>query len=64
MLETTKTTIKRITETEGVKYEIYIPKEPTPILIYLDETSFLSLMETLREAFEHAGKSFEVNGNE
>ncbi|WP_061218672.1 hypothetical protein [Leptospira weilii] len=62
MLETTKTTIKRITETEGVKYEIYIPREEAPILIYLDETSFLSLMETLKEAF--AGKNFEVKGNE
>ncbi|EMF80072.1 hypothetical protein LEP1GSC188_4892 [Leptospira weilii serovar Topaz str. LT2116] len=62
MLETTKTTIKRITETEGVKYEIYIPiPDTTPILIYLDETSFLSLMETLREAFENVGKKVNVN---
>ncbi|EMN45437.1 hypothetical protein [Leptospira weilii] len=64
MLETTKTTIKRITETEGVKYEIYIPRDENSILIYLDEGSFLSLMETLREAFEHAGKNFEVKSNE
>ncbi|EMM71666.1 hypothetical protein M9Y82_02485 [Leptospira weilii] len=64
MLETNKTTIKRIVETEGIKYEIYIPRDANPVLIYLDETSFLSLMETLKEVFEHAGKNFEVNGNE
>ncbi|WP_176087501.1 hypothetical protein [Leptospira alexanderi] len=51
MSETTeKTRIQEIVETEGVKFEIYIPKknEP-PVLIYLDEDSFMSFIGALRE---------------
>lgn len=51
MSETTeKTRIQKITETEGVKFEIYIPrKEEPPILIYLDEDSFMAFVGALRE---------------
>ncbi|EMO41754.1 hypothetical protein LEP1GSC186_2056 [Leptospira noguchii serovar Autumnalis str. ZUN142] len=51
MSETTeKTRIQMITETEGVKYEIYIPRTNQPsILIYLDEESFFSFLNGLAE---------------
>ncbi|UOG51106.1 hypothetical protein [Leptospira noguchii] len=51
MSETTeKTRIQMITETEGVKYEIYIPRTNQPsILIYLDEESFFSFLDGLAE---------------
>ncbi|WP_170875527.1 hypothetical protein [Leptospira alexanderi] len=48
--KTEKTRIQKIVETEGVKFEIYIPrKEEPPILIYLDEESFMSFIGALRE---------------
>ncbi|EMK10132.1 MULTISPECIES: hypothetical protein [Leptospira] len=61
MLETNNTIIKRIVETEGVKYEIYIPQTDQPaVLLYLEESSFLSLVKTIQEAFEYANKGEEV----
>lgn len=61
MLETNNTIIKRIVETEGVKYEIYIPQtDNPPVLLYLEKSSFLSLVKTIREAFEYANKEEEV----
>ncbi|EMM94617.1 hypothetical protein LEP1GSC158_1628 [Leptospira interrogans serovar Zanoni str. LT2156] len=45
-----KARINKIEEEEGVKYEIYIPKEnEASILIYLDKESFLSFLEGLVE---------------
>ncbi|WP_082294499.1 hypothetical protein [Leptospira noguchii] len=54
MSETTeKARIQKITETEGVKFEIFIPRTDEPdILIYLDEKSFGSLLEGLSDLFE------------
>lgn len=56
MSETTeKTRIRRIVETEGVKYEIYIPKTEAPAtLFYLEESDFLSFVEGIRNALVDA----------
>ncbi|EMN40693.1 hypothetical protein [Leptospira interrogans] len=53
----TKTRINKIEEAEGVKYEIYIPKEnEASILIYLDKDSFDSFINAaleLNEGMKH-----------
>ncbi|WP_196219068.1 hypothetical protein [Leptospira santarosai] len=55
MSETTeKTRIRRIVETEGVKYEIYIPKTEAATLFYLEESDFLSFVGEIRNAFVDA----------
>ncbi|WP_061216428.1 hypothetical protein [Leptospira santarosai] len=56
MSETTeKTRIRRIVETEGVKYEIYIPKtEAAATLFYLEESDFLSFVGEIKNAFVDA----------
>ncbi|MDI7216650.1 hypothetical protein QMN07_03840 [Leptospira santarosai] len=56
MSETTeKTRIRRIVETEGVKYEIYIPKtETAATLFYLEESDFLSFVGEIKNALADA----------
>ncbi|WP_032916102.1 hypothetical protein [Leptospira santarosai] len=57
MSETTeKTRIRRIVETEGVKYEIYIPKTATATatLFYLEESDFLSFVGEIKNALADA----------
>ncbi|UML79936.1 MULTISPECIES: hypothetical protein [Leptospira] len=52
-----KARINKIEEAEGVKYEIYIPKEnEASILIYLDKDSFDSFINAaleLNEGMKH-----------
>ncbi|ULG85224.1 hypothetical protein FH587_00945 [Leptospira interrogans] len=58
----TKTRINKIEEAEGVKYEIYIPKEnEASILIYLDEEAFLSFLDGLAEWAEALKKQEGIN---
>lgn len=47
--EESKARIKRVVESEGVKYEIYIPRENAEanILINLDEDSFFKMIEAV-----------------
>ncbi|EMJ96767.1 hypothetical protein [Leptospira alstonii] len=51
MSETTeKTRIQKVTEMEAVKYEIYISRtDRTPVLFYLEESDFLSLLDAMKE---------------
>ncbi|MBE8400288.1 hypothetical protein [Leptospira borgpetersenii] len=52
-----KTRINKIIKTEGVKYEIYIPKKDEPdILIYLDEEDFISFVSAVREVLVSEGE--------
>ncbi|MDI7215745.1 hypothetical protein [Leptospira santarosai] len=55
MSETTEEIrIRRIIETEGVKYEIYIPRiDRPPTLFYLEESDFLSLVKVIERALEY-----------
>ncbi|EMN82197.1 hypothetical protein [Leptospira interrogans] len=57
-----KARINKIEEEEGVKYEIYIPKEnEASIFIYLDEEAFLSFLDGLAECAEALKKQEEIN---
>ncbi|WP_078126227.1 hypothetical protein [Leptospira alexanderi] len=64
MSETTGTTIRRLIETDGIKYEVYISRpDKTPALFYLEEGDFISLVEAMKKALGYANRE-EVKSNE